>query len=555
MRETRRKRASFAPHERHARRPLSCAPVRDRCSLARALVARAAAARSGSSRRRSARRSRRSAATRGSSSTSPGRSRTAHVDYRDVRDVNGPLTHLVHLVFLALGGADEHRFRVLDLVVTGVDVRVRRRVPAGARARARAPRRVRRRARAWALAGVGRAQRAVPALRLLGPRAARELLRLVHAAERRAAARRAGALRARTLARARAARLLACGALSVDPVVRQADVRALHARAARRARSSTTSSRVPRARRSRAFASAAPLGALDAARASSSRYGDVGAYLRIQLVDVPAMYRFIWPRAAADIFSSSLVRDARPSRARRRASSLLALVVARRDAARARSPWRSLPLCALAQRRRAGQGLSVPLPPGHGGRLPAVARLRRLARGSARASLAAERALVRLVPFVAVGASSRCASRRRWRTRRTSRDVWILGGRRRPRSARAHDYFVYFPEPDFFPWEMRQAARVPARAHAPDRPRADVRDGPVRPLSRRSARARRRTSTRTTSNADAALGGGMRRGFTRRRAGRRASARIRDAHEADMLARLEREPPAAFVFIDKRAAA
>ena len=35
-------------------------------------------------------------------------------DYRDVRDVNGPLTHLVHMVLLALGGRDEHRFRVLD---------------------------------------------------------------------------------------------------------------------------------------------------------------------------------------------------------------------------------------------------------------------------------------------------------------------------------------------------------------------------------------------------------------------------------------------------------
>src|SRR5580700_1494488 len=28
------------------------------------------------------------------------------IDYRDVRDVNGPLTHLVHMVLLALGGAD-----------------------------------------------------------------------------------------------------------------------------------------------------------------------------------------------------------------------------------------------------------------------------------------------------------------------------------------------------------------------------------------------------------------------------------------------------------------
>src|ERR1700749_3323860 len=40
------------------------------------------------------------------------------VDYRDLRDVNGPLTHLVHRLFLALGGAADHRFRTLDLVVT-----------------------------------------------------------------------------------------------------------------------------------------------------------------------------------------------------------------------------------------------------------------------------------------------------------------------------------------------------------------------------------------------------------------------------------------------------
>src|SRR6185312_6404625 len=42
------------------------------------------------------------------------------IDYRDVRDVNGPLTHFVHLAFLGLGGADEHRFRVLDLAVTAL---------------------------------------------------------------------------------------------------------------------------------------------------------------------------------------------------------------------------------------------------------------------------------------------------------------------------------------------------------------------------------------------------------------------------------------------------
>ena len=40
--------------------------------------------------------------------------------YRDIRDVNGPLTTFVHLVFLRLGGEDEARFRALDLTVTGL---------------------------------------------------------------------------------------------------------------------------------------------------------------------------------------------------------------------------------------------------------------------------------------------------------------------------------------------------------------------------------------------------------------------------------------------------
>ena len=39
---------------------------------------------------------------------------------RDIRDVNGPLTTLVHLAFQRLGGEEEVRFRFLDLLVTGL---------------------------------------------------------------------------------------------------------------------------------------------------------------------------------------------------------------------------------------------------------------------------------------------------------------------------------------------------------------------------------------------------------------------------------------------------
>ncbi len=40
------------------------------------------------------------------------------VDYRDVRDVNGPLIHGLHRLLFVLGGVDEHRFRVLDLIIS-----------------------------------------------------------------------------------------------------------------------------------------------------------------------------------------------------------------------------------------------------------------------------------------------------------------------------------------------------------------------------------------------------------------------------------------------------
>jgi hypothetical protein len=37
-------------------------------------------------------------------------------DYADFREINGPLPHLIHLFFMQLGGGDEHVFRTLDLV-------------------------------------------------------------------------------------------------------------------------------------------------------------------------------------------------------------------------------------------------------------------------------------------------------------------------------------------------------------------------------------------------------------------------------------------------------
>src|SRR5687767_4614744 len=46
--------------------------------------------------------------------------RNGDVDYRDVRDVNGPLIHLVHYVLMDWGGHEEHRFQVLHLLITSI---------------------------------------------------------------------------------------------------------------------------------------------------------------------------------------------------------------------------------------------------------------------------------------------------------------------------------------------------------------------------------------------------------------------------------------------------
>lgn len=46
--------------------------------------------------------------------------RQGDVLYRDIRDVNGPVVTMVHILFQWLGGEEEHRFRTLDLVFTGL---------------------------------------------------------------------------------------------------------------------------------------------------------------------------------------------------------------------------------------------------------------------------------------------------------------------------------------------------------------------------------------------------------------------------------------------------
>jgi hypothetical protein len=127
------------------------------------------------------------------------------------------------------------------------------------------------------------------------------------------------------------------------------------------------------------------------------------------------------------------------------------------------------------------------------------------------------------------------------------RAVWLLWGASAPEQRKTSAYFARFPEPDFFPFELRQAADY-LRAHTDptDRVQSYGMDPYVLFL------AGRQSATpyiyAYDLNVDAALAGG-----TGARPDETQAAHIRamrDANETDMLLRLAASPPAALVFID-----
>jgi hypothetical protein len=123
---------------------------------------------------------------------------------------------------------------------------------------------------------------------------------------------------------------------------------------------------------------------------------------------------------------------------------------------------------------------------------------------------------------------------------------WLLAGPTADERA-TRNYFNQFPEPDFFPFEMRQAAAyLKTHTAASDRVQIYGMDPYLLFL------AERLSATPYIYgydlDADAALAGGS---------GARPDERqsdviraMRDAHEADLLARVIARPPAAFVFFD-----
>jgi len=489
-------------------------------------------------------------------------------DYRDIRDVNGPLTHLVHVALLALGGADEHRFRVLDLAVTGATYAfVGACLPGlGSRGARRAPSAIER--LAWAFAGwvVLCGQYLLYGYWDLAQRESFFDWFMLPGVALQLVAQAPWSLPSRPR---RGPRLMVVvGALSVVPwfgkptyalftLVQLAVIglgdpyeggrHGTRGPDATARRGSPGASRTAPGGGSRgalllAFALGGALGAATQI-AFLVAHGDALAYARIQLVDVPAMYRFIWPRAPADLFSEPW-RATQAIFALTGAVALVALVwlgeMPRRVMVVALAP-----VCALVGVAVQAKGF-----PYHFHPVTAAVHLQWLVFTAwlAERSRVAQRrlAIVRLAPL-AVGTAFALCIAIAMEDSPHVRAVWLLWGARTPEERTTREYFAHFPERDFFPFEMRQAADYLRRHTGPtERVQTYGMDPYLLFLARRESATPYLYAY--DLNADAALGGG-----TGGHPDDAQAARIRamrDDHETDMLARLEASPPAAFVFLD-----
>lgn len=466
------------------------------------------------------------------------------VDYRDVRDVNGPLTHLVHMLFLALGGRDEHRFRVLDLATTGLTFAiVGACLPGVARAalggKARPETTWAERA-AWAFAAWV-ALSAQYLMYLYWDLAQREnfcdwfllpSLGLQLVAQGRMRDGRSGR-----------ALLTVAGLLSVIPwfgkptfvIFTTSQVLCL------------ALDREVRMRVWRRLALFAAGGAVAAGAmlAFLLAYGDARAFLHISLVDVPAMYRFLMPRLPTEILALSW-GGVRSALAAVTSLVMVALILDNQLPRRALAIALA-PMCGLAGVIAQGKGFPYHFHPVSAGLT--LQWLLLVVWASER--FGAQRGLVaRLLPFAAAAALAMRVSALLATSPHVTA-VWLLdrGATAERRESRA--YVDAFKDSDFFPWEMRQTAAYLKEHTSPtDRVQLYGMDPYVLFL------AERRSATpyiyAYDLNADAAIAGSWTTEGLHPTAAQADHIRsLRDEHETDLLERLEKRAPAAFVFIDK----
>lgn len=454
------------------------------------------------------------------------------IDYRDIRDVNGPLVHLIHLVMLRLGAADEHRFHVIDLVVTGVSFAACGWLLPGIVSRR--PPRVLERA-AWAFAAWV-ALAAQYALHLYWNMAQREsfadwfLLPSI--------ALQVAQPNARTAYR----RVVVIAALSTiawfakPPFAIFTALQALVILA-------DNDLALDRRRRVGALLLGGLLGAL-APLVYLLRYGDIVSFVRISATDVPRVYRFIWAKSAAEILGDDGVITI-TSMGVGVAAVLVVLVLTRslprRMLALAFAPIAGI-LVAVAQHKGFGYHFHPLTATTHMGCLVIVALAwERYRFTSRRAPLGRWLALALVAGYALFVASG-------MRQSPHLRNVWILAGGEDEKAREEREYFDTFKTHDFFPWELRQGAAYLRQVTSPS---ARVQTHGMDPYLLYLAQRRSATPYiyAYDLNADAALDGGWHNRPTPAEAD--IIRRTRDAHEEDMLAKLVAAPPEAFVFLDR----
>ena len=462
--------------------------------------------------------------------------------YGDVRDVNGPLITMVHVLFQALGGGDEHRFRVLDLAFTGLSFAIAGALLPSIRA------------------GVGkvaldvRAAWAFAAWTVLSAQylvygfwdtAQREsfldwflLVSLALQATRHASGDPG--------TRATRATLLAAGLLSLAPWLGKPTFALFTA-------SQVVALLVEpgplRARGTRLawFSAGGALGlALPLAFVASR--GDLSAWARITFVDVPAMYRFIWPRPASVILS--MPGYATLAQLGLATTVGLFALVAHGTLPRRAIPIAALPVLALVSVVAQAKGFPYHFHPVTLGTtfgwLVATAAVWERVRASPGGRVAG--AVWRTAALVASVLICAHAGRLAWAAPYPPAPP---PGERDQASLESAARLAAFDRIDYFPRAMRDAAAyVAARTRPDDRVQTYGMDAYLLFL------ARRRSATPYVYaydlNADAALHGSFDEGGLRPTADEADRIRaMRDAHVEDLTRRLERSPPAAFVFVDR----
>ena len=456
------------------------------------------------------------------------------VDYRDVRDVNGPLVHLIHRVFLMLGGEDEHRFHVLDLIVTALSFGAFGACLPGLVAK-KTPSVLER--IAWGIAGAV-VLSAQYQLYLYWNQAQRESfcdwfffaslgLQLAQPARtKKSAARRVIAIAALS-----SITWLGKPSFGLFTVMQLAVL--LFDRDVL----------LNRKERFKHFAIGSVIG-LAVPFLYLVKVGDPIAWAKITFYDVPKVYRYIWAKSAREILSQdgplALVQTGLAS------SAILCGLVAFRELPRRVLALALTPVVTLASILAQHKGFGYHFHPltaaTHGSWLVGVIALSERFRFTPRKKpLGRWIAVAAAAAFALEIASSMKGSPQ-------LRDPWILAGGETPERRSEKEYFDWFKTYDFFPWDLREGATYLAASTSPN---ARVQVYGMDPYL--LFLAKRRSATpyiyAYDLNADAALEGGWQNRPTE--AEMDFIRGVRFTHEMDMLQKLKAAPPEAFVFIDR----